>query len=358
MSNRRSFQPRTTLVAMHSPVLTARVLPFYEAFNADSEIPLIAPRDWALDRPLPLSRMKLAWDAAARDDNVMAALAEAYGRDNPGRQLDDLDCFRLLKIERSNGQFLLHFGETSYFRFFGWTRALIDEVKAALSGADTPLGVMLPLRGRPQLAFDLTRRSAVLGVNCILLVVGEPDGDAFYLHRRSSTAVAEAAGAVHILPSGTFQPRVSDGAFEDFDLQDFVLRELFEELFDEDASHLAALLGDRHPNDSDATELLAELALRTLNMFCLAIGLDPLTLKPELVATLVFDVSGLGQAGRHIFRSNHEGYLFRVPLSDDNLLRWSRHDGVIPAGRTALALTRRHLSSLLNAKRGKLHGTR
>jgi len=160
--------------------------------------------------------------------------------------------------------------------------------------------------------FVTRRRPSLAGVNMLTVFLDPESGLATFPMMKRSTLAGSAAGTVHVIPAGEFQP--TSDARPDWEkhctLWQTILRETAEELLN-------------HPEAESHSKQMEELAIlepivSMLRMirngqwkaYFLGIGLDPLTLKPEI---LVVSVINLRE-----FRSSFSAYLpdGRLPRED------------------------------------------
>ena len=154
----------------------------------------------------------------------------------------------------------------------------------------------LPLRGDPTDAFELSRRASYPGVNCLAIFRGYdgsnlPSGDYFLLHKRDETQL-QAQNCVHVLPAGGHQGFSKGATTADCAIYRTVVRETLEELFNkEELSKQSdtwmdfAELSEVRP----LVDLLFRGSDRCARVFLHGAGLDPITLKPEVIVSIVID---------------------------------------------------------------------
>ena len=162
---------------------------------------------------------------------------------------------------------------------------------AAHEFAATRLGApMAGLRARIADPCDLGRRPANLAISTLTLRFDPPTGRAsFLLHWRDPAKVGHAGGMYQVLPVGVFQPS-GDAPWherQDFSLWRCMLRE-----FDEELRGRSEEYGPG-PVDYDswpfARHMTAALDRGQIRVWCLALGVDPLTYATDLLTVAVID---------------------------------------------------------------------
>ena len=123
-------------------------------------------------------------------------------------------------------------------------------------------------------------RSAAIAISCLFAVY---DGQDYkYFVRQRSANLADGAGLYHIVPSMVFQPTTNDPLeSKSYNIQNTILREVAEELFDHEDSDLDPIT---YPEIADLQSLLvnggASLKISGIAMVLLC-------LRPEILAVLV-----------------------------------------------------------------------
>src|SRR5262249_4095060 len=149
----------------------------------------------------------------------------------------------------------------------------------------------LPLRDLVGDPCDLVRRNALCAITTLTLR-RPPSGNAsFLLHWRDPAKVTHAGGLHQVMPVGIFQPADNKPASEQNDLSLWrsMAREFSEELLGsgEDYRDLGSPLDyERWPF---YRELSAAREAGRLRLFCLGLGVDPLTFAVDILAAAVFD---------------------------------------------------------------------
>jgi hypothetical protein len=226
------------------------------------------------------------------------------------------------------------------------------------------------LRGAAEDAFDLLNRAAYPGVNCLSIFLNytEPGklslGDWFLLHKRDETQL-QAQNTVHVVPAGGHQGFAKGAQREDTSLWRTAVREFAEELFDKEGldrqfetwSEFA-----EHPEIKQIKHSFFDEPDPAAKLYLHGFGLDPITLKPEVIFTLIVDWSKV-RTRSHNLKFNWEMQtpdpkITRhqwVRLSKENLLREAtqprqsfgdRALDALPAGAACMLLTMKHYAEL------------
>lgn len=346
---------------------------------------LLTRIDWLPALPVDLADIELAWrgdqvpiqvtgtERQAQAVRPLRASALRYQRYT--HALRDLDrpalfenrlSFRLLDVAWSTGGGgRLGFGMTTYFDAVDVAEAVAHELAAAHL-AFTPAGsevrrgsgrrlAFRKLTGNP---FDVARRPVLPSVDT-LTIRRSAAAASFVLHRRDAGNVAVAGGMYHIMPAGVFQPSsISPWACSlDFDLWRNMMREYSEEFLgnlEHDGNASA-------PVDYETQEPFRSLdqAHREgkLRVYCLGVGLDPLTLWGEILTVAVFDDDAFDQVFRELVAANNEGTVVTVggaglgargiPFTEERVDQLLDREPFAPAAAACLALAWQHRATIL-----------
>jgi len=257
--------------------------------------------------------------------------------------------YRLTDAELSPGAARLAFARGRYFDGVDTGEAAAHEYAAARLGA-APAAPAAPAGLRALIAdpCDLRRRPANLAISTLTIRLEAATGRAsFLLHWRDPAKVGHAGGLYQVIPVGIFQPAGEAAWHErgDFSLWRCMVREFAEEL----AGHPEAY--GAGPVDYDswpfARRMTAALDRGQIRVWCLGLGVDPLTYATDLLTVAVIDsgvsdeLFGLGPRG------NDEGRVlaareFARPVID----RLAAREPVQAAGAAVLRLAWRHRQAL------------
>jgi hypothetical protein len=177
------------------------------------------------------------------------------------------------------------------------------------------------------------------------------------LHHRDAGNVAVAGGMYHIMPAGVFQPSCMSpqACSVDFDLWRNMMREYSEEFL----GNLEHEGNASTPIDYEREEPFRSLhqARREgkLRVFCLGVGVDPLTLWGEILTVGVFDDDAFDEIFHGLVAANDEGTIVGVqgagrgiPFSQERVDQLLDREPLAPAAAACLALAWRHRATILD----------
>ena len=155
----------------------------------------------------------------------------------------------------------------------------------------------LPFRGEASDAFCLTNRAAYPGVNCLSVLLNyssdkfsKERGNYFLLHKRDETQM-QAQNSVHVIPAGGHQGLSAAALKEDTAIWRTLVREFAEELFDKEnlSRQSPSWIDFLAHRDIRAIKTLFDTPDPAVRPYILGFGLDPITLKPEVLCVEVID---------------------------------------------------------------------
>jgi hypothetical protein len=256
-----------------------------------------------------------------------------------------------------------------YFDYVNTSEVLGVELAAHLlehSGDAADLPPRFKFRGAPQDAFNLCNRAAYPGVNCASVFLNYEEqgklakGHWFLLHKRDETQM-QAQNSVHVVPAGGHQPLAKGALRDDTALWRTMVREFAEELFDKEKLSRQLETWSAfalHPDIRAIKETFFSGPNPAAKLYLHGFGLDPITLKPEVLCTLIIDWKHVGNANLKLkynweLRTEKPGVTRHqwVELSKENLVREAtqrrqsfgdRRLDALPAGAAALLLTAAH----------------
>ncbi|MFJ5991719.1 hypothetical protein [Lentzea sp. NPDC092896] len=202
-------------------------------------------------------------------------------------------------------------------------------------------------RYRKELAnpFDLTNRVASLGI-LTLTTVKHAQSPIFLMHRRSVDVVL-ASNLYHVVPAGEFTP--SDISLtsvrNDFHLRKNIFREYAEEFLNhQDAQGDGSRTIDY--NNSEPYRSLKEACESgNLSISAFGVGLDPLSLKPELLTIAVFEAETFDSIFPDI-EENYEGKIIFEPFNAETVTAYIESPDVRSGAKACLSLSWQHRESL------------
>lgn len=204
---------------------------------------------------------------------------------------------------------------------------------------------------------DFNNRCAFIGVNTLFVTSWDGGDDFFYIHERGVATggedeeTAEARNTKHVVPAGGFQPTSTGG--DDYPSRDrclkaTILREFAEELLDMNQEEFAEKIREKRFDQVFPTSHFLDLEDEGfIAVYLLGMGLDALTLKPEVLTAIVANRNKL-EEGFDEWKPNWEGKLRAVELTADSLSDWITHDQMLPAGAGCLALFRSKYHDIYN----------
>jgi transcriptional regulator with XRE-family HTH domain len=273
--------------------------------------------------------------------------------------------FRLLDVAfPAAGRGRLTFGTTTYFDAVDVCEAAAHELadRHLLLGAGgtalaRPTTRPLPFRTLIGDPFDLARRPLLPSIDT-LTIRRSRHGASFVLHQRDAAQVAVAGGMYHVMPAGVFQPSSVSlaGLASDFDLWRNVQREYSEEFLgrlDHDGTAGTPIDYREEPFRSmDAARRSGRV-----RVWCLGVGLDPLTLWGEILTVAVLDDEVFDQLFSGLVLANDEGVVVTmatpgrpahgVPFVEERVAQLLGSEPVAPAAAACLALAWRERERLL-----------
>lgn len=241
---------------------------------------------------------------------------------------DDRCDYRLLAIQEQNGQLQLTFDKSPQFSYFdqiNFHSLLEYELADAFSRRKWKItdNDIVDLKLRDWVTVRLTESNFTqfdkgmffLGISTAVLVI-KNGKFRLLLHERKN--VATVPGTIHVVPAGEFQPVNSNATFEkDFNLWHSILREYCEEL-----------RGDEEVAGSNARGINYETGVYQLisqmipeeNRYCLGLGLDPVTLKAELLACLVIPFDQFKQTMKGHSAEDRDRYVRNLVSNSEGLI--------------------------------------
>jgi transcriptional regulator with XRE-family HTH domain len=344
---------------------------------------LLTRPGWVWGRPVDIDDIELRWSDAVAPPTVTGAEREAIssrpmtGDGGPHthytrytRAMRDLDrptlfenrlSFRLSAIDGGTTRSprpRLTFGHTTYFDAVDVCETVAHETAAAMMLAGGLTWPALPFRRRLGDPFDLARRVLLPSINTLTIRHDGQDAS-FLLHRRSAGSVATAGGVYHVIPAGVFQPSgiTASHHFADFDLWRNIMREFSEELLGN---------ADHDGSSSSPIDYAAEEPFRSferarssggLRVWCFGIGVDALTLFPEILTVVVVEADTFDRLFAKMVPANAEGSLVTagpnrhafegIPFTAAAVRRLVDTEPVAPSAAACLELAWRHREALL-----------
>ena len=241
------------------------------------------------------------------------------------------------------GQGRLSFTRGRYFDGVDTGEAAAHEYAATRLGG-RPAG----LRARIADPCDLSRRPVNLAITTLTLRFEAATGRAsFLLHWRDPAKVGHAGGMYQVIPVGIFQPS-GEACWherEDFSLWRCMLREFDEELRGTPEEYGAGPVD--YGSWPFARHMAAALDRGQIRVWCLGLGVDPLTYATDLLTVAVIDSRVFDELFSLDPRGNAEGRVLAArEFAADIVDRIVTSEPVQAAGAAVLRLAWRHRESL------------
>ena len=347
----------------HRHALAVDAAGAYPAERRMAGTPLLAAPEWQPAEPVPLHDIELEFfHTRGTPPRTPAPLLSApAGAELPERPdgtryrsysdaLRDLAApavfenrptYRLTEADLTKPR--LAFTRGRYFDGVDTGEAAAHEYAAARLGQP-------PADARARIAdpCDLTRRPANLAITTLTLRFDAATGRAsFLMHWRDPAKVGHAGGMYQVIPVGVFQPsgEASWHEREDFSLWRCMLREFDEELRGTPEEYGAGPVD--YQSWPFARHMAAALDRGQIRVWCLGLGVDPLTYATDLLTVAVIDSRVFDELFRLDPRGNDEGSVLAAREFAAHVIdRVVTGDPVQAAGAAVLRLAWRHRDTL------------
>ncbi len=214
----------------------------------------------------------------------------------------------------------------------------------------------LPFRAAVGDPCDLSRRPASVAISTLTLR-RSPAGDAsFLLHWRDPAKVTHAGGLYQVIPVGIFQPASCTAESErtDLSLWRAMVREFSEELLGAPEDYTSQDGPFRYDQWDFYRRLTTARDAGKLGVWCLGLGVDPLTLVADILTVAVFDSDIFDAAFSRVVADNAEGRVVTshgqtgFSFSEEAVFRFtSGAEPMQSAGAAVLQLAWNHRALLL-----------
>jgi hypothetical protein len=339
---------------------------------------LLCRPEWLPAGPVELDQLQVRWAEPAPVPTVSGAsptsahlrprgpdghryptYADAMAVLDPPATFENRPTYRPLDLSLIDSIGGAHLDLTAgrYFDSVSTAEALAHELAAALPNGPAEIGMDgLPFRGAIGDPCDLTRRPASLAIST-LTVRRSPAGDAtFLLHWRDPAKVTHAGGLFQVVPVGVFQPVADTPESEraDLSLWRAMVREFSEELLGAPEDYISADGPFRYGQWDFYRHLTGARDAGRLGVWCLGMGVDPLTLVADILTVAVFDADVFDAAFSGLVAGNAEGRIITsqgeagFPFTEQVVARFT--NGTEPmqaAGAATLQLAWNHRGLLL-----------
>lgn len=323
---RAKFVEVRGLIAERRAELTERALMLYDSQERDERLPgMLSSACLIPEAPVPIASVVVnivqrSMPSAAWQKKARQLLPKRLGGERIGRYSEALGllarpklwfnapCYSLEGLSVVNGTLLLQVSVISYFDGIDVSESLAHEL--ASKGTGVVRLRRLPLRRMFPSPTVLSEVGTVAAVSALVLRVA--DGTAtFYLHERDPRKVAMAGGQLHLAPSGVYQPSSGDLATVSRDRLPILTlcRELAEEYLGVEEARGADGAQLSYTDDEPYSSILAALSSSTSVCSLVGVGLDPLTLCPELLVMAALPGTVFDELFADLRYSDNEGRL-------------------------------------------------
>jgi hypothetical protein len=350
-----------------------------DSYSPDLLIPgtrCLSPMEWRLEAPVPIENVRVVFDSAHRKYSLNEALARAQfslpHEKSDGRRARyssalmaderirpklfwDSPSFDVREYSVNKDHIEIRCGISTYFEMFDICESLAHEYSSSRRRRPKDL----KLRGLVGDPFDLDKRPFVPAIPTLILLHESMGTTSFVMHARDSSAVASAGGFKHFI-GGQFQPssRHAIEFAEEADLWLSVTREIAEELLgaDDASGHSGGRISSM---DSPYREMQELRSSGLLTLWVLGMGVDALSLWPDLLTVAVAEKSSFESAFPNVVTANSEGTIVGsqsqggtirgYDFSFDTVDRLCNDHTVAPAATACLRLAWLHRNVLLQS---------
>lgn len=274
---------------------------------------LLCRPEWLSARPVGLDEVQLRWAEPAplpaisgaspasvhlrprtADGQRYLTYADAMAALDRPAVFENRPTYRLLGASLSGhaGDARLDLTRGRYFDSMSVAEALAHELAAALPDDRAQAGMdSLPFRAAAGAPCDLSRRPVSVAISTLTLRRSADGGASFLLHWRDPAKVTHAGGLYQVIPVGIFQPVAEGPESERADLSLWrgMVREFSEELLGAPEDYSS----DGGPFNYDGWDFYRRLTVARdagkLRVWCLGLGVDPLTFVADILTVAVFD---------------------------------------------------------------------
>jgi len=213
----------------------------------------------------------------------------------------------------------------------------------------------LPLRRELGDPTDLSRHPVLPAVNTLTIRLTPQGSATFFLHKRGADDVPVAAGQLHVIPCGGFQPSAQNpvAVADDYNLWRSMSREYAEELLG--LPEAFGAMGDQldYESTSPYAELMAGVRNGTIRPWIFGAAFDPLSYYVEVLTATVFDSAVFDAVFPQIVDRNPEGSVVKgkdgrgLDFTEATVQQILRDTHMAPAGYACLSLGWQHRATLL-----------
>jgi hypothetical protein len=336
------------------------------AYPADAKVadtPLLAASAWIPATPIPLHDIGLDLMSDGGDQLALGEYAtdglperadgsryrrysEVVGDLAAPSIFENRTTYRLTKADLRSAGPNLTFGHGRYF----------DGIDVGEAAAHRYASIRLdggPAEVRAAMAdpCDLSRRPANLGITTMTVRHDRArDTASFPLHWRDPAKVGHAGGLYQVIPVGIFQPsgEAPHNEHNDFSLWRSMIREFAEELSGHSEEYGSETRPIEYPAWPFAQRLNRAIDDGQLKVWCLGLGVDPLTYATDLLTVAVFDSTLFDDLFGTPPQNNAEGQLLPPQQFDHaTVTHLTTREPMQAAGAATLHLAWHHRDYLL-----------
>ncbi|MBX7451924.1 hypothetical protein GR927_28375 [Mycolicibacterium sp. 3033] len=306
-----------------------------------SDLPgMLSCTRWIPRAPLPLQQVVVRLELAPRmgyaTPKVLAQAKKMLPRGSSGKDLekyteamdlyarpklfDNRVCYRLLDAKLDGDDTSLLVGLNYYFDSLNESEAVAHEYAHASLRSGSRFPSKTPVRSRIGNPLQLARRNAIFSISA-LTIRADRKAPTFFLHSREHGSVAVAGNLLHLAPSGVFQPAADDNATIGRDLSPWLTlcREYAEEYLGVEEAQGNVGVALSYDEDQPYSSINAAYQAGMLKISVLGLGLDPLTLCPELVTVAIVEPETFDDLFENLTLRNNEGFMRGAKVSGGKL---------------------------------------
>ncbi len=331
------------------------------AYPADARVagtPLLADDAWILATPVPLREVSVVLkpgddDRAPLSEHGLPERADGSGYLRYSEVIGELAApavfenrttYRLTGADLRRAGPELTFGRGRYFDGIDTGEAAAHRYASSrLRGGSAGDRGMDPR--------DLGGRPANLAITTLTIRHDRVrDMASFPLHWRDPAKVGHAGGLYQVIPVGIFQPsgEAPHNEHNDFSLWRCMIREFAEELCGQSEEYGSEACPVDYPAWPFARRLNRAIEDGQLRVWCLGLGVDPLTYATDLLTVAVFDSAIFDELFGTLARDNAEGRLLPArEFTHETVTRFATREPMQAAGAATLRLAWSHRDHLL-----------
>jgi len=360
----------------HRNELAMKAFQEYRQPFLEEDVPFLFQKEWMPEKPVLINRVKLesVKNNIAEDHSqkIITELKSMMPYSKTGFKYDlytdaiealdkpklfiNRESYRLEKISTQNGVPHLSLSVGKYFDHLNIGEVLAYESARQVKIPQLSVGGknMRKKIGDP---YQLLTRHVIPGIDT-LTIRKEESKNTFFMLKRSSLNVATGMTSCHVIPAGEFQPssRSPVSLREDLDLWRNIMREYSEEFLGYEEYYGEA--GFTVDYDSEPFQSFNDaLDKGQLECYYLGFGMDPLTLKGEILTVCIWEAEVFDAIFANIKWENEEGkiignnvdkknnHLYGMPFNKEYIDQYIE-DNTIPAGMACLRLVWKYRNEL------------